>query len=164
MCFAASGAQLERRQRRLVASDYAGVLLHAGGADDRRRAALALGDLYDEASTGALRQAWLLDPSDDVKEAAAIALGRRGDPEAIESFIQALAERTQDRAAALGLGQAGDLRGARALVDALADGWRPALATECLRACGEVARPALQDAVAKTPTLARRKTFKELLS
>ena len=154
-----------RRQRRLIATDVIRTLQHAGGAEDRARAAAALGDLADDVGAAALRRAWSTDPSDDVREAAAIALGRRGDPDAIDGFVGVLARRGSDRAgraAALGLGQAGDVRGAAALVDALAAGWRPALVADCVRRCGAAARAAIDAALAADPALRRRKTFKEL--
>jgi hypothetical protein len=50
------------------------------------------------------------------------------------------------------------------LIRALRDGWRPPLVAECLRLAGEVALPALRDAVADEPALARRKIVKELLA
>jgi hypothetical protein len=52
----------------------------------------------------------------------------------------------------------------RPLIRALQDGWRPPLIAECLRLAGHVALPALRDAVAAQPALARRKIVKELLA
>jgi hypothetical protein len=156
-----------RRERRLIASDLVRGLRNAASAQDRRRAAYALGDLATEDGAAALRQAWRTDRSQDVRDAAAISLGRRCDPDTIDTFVQILSRRDDDRAAraaALGLGQAGDVRGVAALVDALAAGWKPTIVADALRHAGRVALPALRAAVAAHAPLARRKAVKELLA
>lgn len=155
-----------RRERRLIASDLVRVLRNAASAQDRRRAAFGLGDLATEDAAAPLRQAWRTDKTQDVRDAAAISLGRRCDPDTIDTFVQILSRRDDDRAArsaALGLGQAGDVRGVAALVDAFAAGWKATLVGEALRAAGRVTLPALRAAVAASAPLGRRKAVKDLL-
>ena len=160
-------AAAARRERRLIVGDLVRGLKNAASAQDRRRAAFALGDIAIDEAAAPLREAWRGDRSPDVREAAAISLGRRCDPDTIDSFVQILSKRDDDRAAraaALGLGQAGDVRGVAALVDALAAGWKSTIIGDALRHVGRVALPALRAAVAGNAPLAKRKAVKELLA
>ncbi|MCB9559171.1 MAG: HEAT repeat domain-containing protein [Kofleriaceae bacterium] len=169
---AADGGDVEAaaarlRQRRAMVGDLARTLAQASGPDDRRRAAAALADAGDDAATAVLRRAWLQDSSGEVREAAAMALGRLGDAEAIDSFVAALRRRDVDggaaRAAALGLGQSGDVAGAAALVEALVAGWRPPLVAECLRLAGAPGARRLLAAIERAPAVAKRKSTREIL-
>jgi HEAT repeat protein len=145
--------------------DLVGRMRHAGSADERRRAAAALGELADDVAAPALRLAWHDDASAEVREAAAIALGRRGDPAAIDSFVAALESREdRGRAAAVALGQAGDVRGVAALLAALVEGWKPVLVGDSLRHAGAVVLPALRALADAQPALRKRKVVKELLA
>lgn len=163
-------ATARRRGRGAVTADLTRGLVHAATADDRRRAALALGENGDDAAAGALRRAWRDDRSDEVREAAAIALGRLGDPAAIDAFVAALGaparagDGDRARAAALALGMAGDAGGAAALVEAFAAGWRAPLLGECLRGAGAPAARRLLAAVEGQPALAKKKAAREVMA
>ncbi len=161
-------AAARRRTRGAVVTELTRALVHASAVDDRRRAALALGEHGDDAAAGALRRAWVEDRKAEVREAAALALGRLGDAAAIDGFVAALAARASDgeraRAAALGLGAAGDAAGAAALVAALVDGWRAPMIADCLRGAGVPAARRLLEAVEATPALAKKKTAREVFA
>jgi len=157
-------AAAHRRDRRAIAADVTHILTQAGAAEDRARAAVALSECGTESAAAPLRVAFASDTV-KVREAAAVALGRLCDPDAIDRFVASL--RAQDdhaRPSALALGESGDTRAIAALIEALIAGYRPALILDALRTAGAGALAALRIAAAAHPTVARRKGVRELLA
>jgi hypothetical protein len=142
-------------------------LLHAGQKDDRENAARQLAERGRRDALPSLRVAYESDATQDVRDAAAIALGRLLDTESADTFVWHLAGRDEDdaaaRAAAWALGHLGDVRGIDALVAAWSSGWRPAIVGDAIRAMGVVALGPLLAAVEENPALADRKASVDVL-
>jgi hypothetical protein len=109
-----------------------------------------------------LRQAWRRDPAEKVRAACANALGRLGDLDMVEAFVDALAARAEDdgaaKAAARALGQLGDVRGLAALAAAMLEGWKPAVVVEAMQESGLAALHALVELALREPELAKRQS------
>lgn len=147
--------------------DLMDAALHAGQKDERVHAIHLLAQRGRRDALPTLRVAYGSDATQDVRDAAAIALGQLLDTEIVDTLVWHLAGRAEDdasaRAAAWGLGYLGDARGLDALVEAWASGWRPAIVSDALRAMGVVALSPLLAAVEADPSLADRKASLDVL-
>ncbi len=144
------------------AGEHRGALLNAAGRDERARAASRLADLGDVDAIPLLRISFAGDVAADVRDAAGRALGRLGDADSVDTFIQALHRRGDDPAnavtAAMALGYLGDVRGIDALLEAYAAAWRPDIIADALTTVGPAAVPLLVRFVEERPQLLERRT------
>jgi hypothetical protein len=144
------------------AAEYRGDLLNAASKDTRARAAGRLADLGDVDAIPLLRISFGGDVAADVRDAAGRALGRLGDADSADTFIQALHRRDEDPTtavtAAMALGYLGDVRGIDALLAAYEATWRPDIIADALTAVGPAAVPLLVRFVEARPHLLKRST------
>jgi hypothetical protein len=136
----------------------------------REERLLAISRALEHGDTGAipaLRLAYDADAHEDVRAAAAIALGRLGDADSLDTFVAALEGRGSDgdeaAIAARALGRLGDVRGIHALLEAYQSGWRPEIIAEALAAVGPAAIPELLALVEERPALLKRSTARTVL-
>lgn len=143
-------------------------LLAAPQKEGRVAAARLLAELGSLAAAPALRVAFHQDPTLDVREAAALALGRLGDAEMVDAFVRLLEARAAGEAdakmAACALGHMGDARGVQALLDAYAEGWKPAVVAEAMKSLGVVVLEPLVRLVEDRPEIAQRKAAGSVLT
>ena len=127
-----------------------------------RQHASRLADLGDVDAIPLLRISFAGDVAADVRDAAGRALGRLGDADSVDTFIQALHRRGDDPAnavtAAMALGYLGDVRGIDALLEAYAAAWRPDIIADALTTVGPAAVPLLVRFVEERPQLLERRT------
>ncbi len=116
----------------------------------------------------ALRQAFLSDATQEVREEAAIALGLLGDTEMAETFIWMLKRRDASPRDAVNaikaLGHLGDVRGIHELLLAWAEGYSPRHVAEALKALGPAALEPLIEAIEAQPEIAARKSAIQVLA
>lgn len=140
------------------------------GAPHRDQRRGAIDRAVAEADLGALpilRQAFAADPSEEVRAAAGHALGRLGDVDSVDTFVQTLGRRSgrdAETTAAEALGYLGDVRGIHALLDAYGAGWRPEIVAEALRQLGPAVIPELLAYIVDRPALLARKTARGVLA
>ena len=148
------------------AGEHRGALLNAASKDERARAAERLADMGDVDAIPLLRISFAGDVTLDVRDAAGRALGRLGDADSVDTFIQALHRRGDDPqtavTAAMALGYLGDVRGIDALLDAYAAAWRPEIVSDALSAVGPAAIPLLVRFVEDRPQLLERRTARAI--
>jgi hypothetical protein len=136
-------------------------LVSASNREERVRAAGEAADKGMVEAIPALRASFAADVSGDVREAAALALGRLGDVESVDTFVRMLRRRREDAQAAktgaYSLGWLGDVRGIDALLDAWAEGWQPMIVSEAMTHIGTAALEPLLDRVEEQPELVKRK-------
>jgi HEAT repeat protein len=111
----ASREELDQRNYDLITA------LREGDADDRQRAAIAMGTSGDAQFVEPLAEALNNDEDDFVRSFAATSLGNIGDPKAVDPLIKALSDRhlLVRRSAAKALGSLGDQRAFDPLIRAL---------------------------------------------
>jgi HEAT repeat protein len=159
-------------RRRMASEQRVGELCQAvlSGSTKETRVA-AIHQITTEGFVGAipaLRQAFLSDPTQEVREEAAIGLGLLGDTEMAETFIWMLRRRDQAPRDAVNaikaLGHLGDVRGIHELLLAWAEGYSPKNVAEALKALGPAALEPLIEAIEAQPEIAARKSALDVLA
>jgi HEAT repeat protein len=160
---------VQRRRAPLLekVAEAENILASAPTKDLRAAAVTRLVQLGHLSAIPALRQAFLTDAAQDVREEAALGLALLGDTEMVDTFVSMLARRSaadrEAKIAASALGTLGDARGLRELLAAFAEGYKPAVIAEALRALGPVAVDPLLDRVEAQPKLADRRAALSVL-
>jgi hypothetical protein len=143
------------------------VLVSATRKEERAGAVTRLVQLGHLSAIPALRQAFLTDAAQDVREEAALAIALLGDTEMVETFVSMLRRRGEDdreaKVAAHALGVLGDVRGLRELLAAFSEGYKPGVIAEALRAMGPVALEPLLSLIEAQPRLAERAATRSAL-
>lgn len=160
----ALGPQAVQRRRAPLLEKVAeaeNLLASAPTKDLRAAAVTRLAQLGHLSAIPALRQAFLTDAAQDVREEAALGLALLGDTEMVDTFVSLLRRRDagerEAKIAASALGTLGDVRGLRELLEAFAEGYKPSVIAEALRAMGPVAVAPLLDRIEAQPKLAERR-------
>lgn len=162
-------AAVQKRRAPALAkvAEVASLLASAPTKEVREAAVSALVQLGSLSAIPALRQAYLTDAAQDVREEAALGLALLGDTDMVDTFVAALARRDESereaRIAAHALGLLGDVRGLVELCRAFADGYQPGVIGEALRSMGAVAVEPLVLLVEAQPKLAERKAALSVL-
>ncbi|MFO0757974.1 MAG: HEAT repeat domain-containing protein [Byssovorax sp.] len=148
-------------------SDLSQALLTAPSAETREAAIHQIGTEGLVGAIPALRQAFLADAAQRVRDEAAVTLGMLGDTEMAETFIWMLKRRDEsprDAAAAIkALGHLGDVRGIHELLKAWAEGYRPKDIAEALKALGPAAIGPMIETIEAQPEIAARKSALDVL-
>lgn len=143
------------------------VLVSATRKEDRGAAVTRLVQLGHLSAIPALRQAFLTDAAQDVREEAALAIALLGDTEMVETFVSMLRRRGEEdrdaKVAAHALGVLGDVRGLRELLAAFSEGYKPGVIAEALRSMGPVALEPLLVLIEAQPRLAERAATRSVL-
>ncbi|APR82395.1 Hypothetical protein A7982_07744 [Minicystis rosea] len=143
------------------------VLVSASRKEERAGAITRLVQLGHLSAIPALRQAFLTDAAQDVREEAALAIALLGDTEMVDTFVSMLRRRGEDdrdaKVAAHALGVLGDVRGLRELLAAFSEGYKPGVIAEALRSMGPVALDPLLVLIESHEKLAERQATKSVL-
>jgi hypothetical protein len=164
------GAEAVARRRAPTLQQVAettAVLASASTKDTREAAVHRLVELGHLSAIPALRQAFLVDASQEVRREAALALALLGDTELCDALVGMLSRRHENdrdaKIAADALGRLGDVRGLHELLAAYAEGYKPPVIAEALRAMGPVAIDPLVDLLEAQPALADRQATRSVL-
>lgn len=156
-----AAVQRRRAPARLSVAEAVNVLVSAPTKDLRAAAVARLVQIGDLSAIPALRQAFVGDAAEAVREEAALGLAMFGDTDMVDTFVAMLSRRGEDdraaKMAAHALGKLGDVRGLRELLSAFAEGYKPAVLGEALRAMGPVALEPLITLIEAQAQLADRK-------
>lgn len=149
-------------------SELTQELLTASDQETRIRAIHELTSLGSFGAIPALRQAFLGDRAQKVREEAALGLGLLGDTEMTETFVKMLAARGESdrdaKNAAHALGHLGDVRGLAELLAAYAEGYQPGVVAQAIRSLGPVALGPLIALIEARPEIAERKAALSVLA
>lgn len=140
----------------------------------KEKRAAAVGELIELGSRGAiraLRQAFVGDAAQEVRDKAAFALARLGDAYMVEAFVRIVSARKDPHAiteeidvAASALGLLGDVRGVGELIAAYAEGYSPVVIADALRGFGVAVTDPFLDVIEARPELAKRRVVQTVLS
>ncbi|MFT3766833.1 MAG: HEAT repeat domain-containing protein [Minicystis sp.] len=160
---------VQRRRAPLLekVAEATNFLVSASRKEERAAAITRLVQLGHLSAIPALRQAFLTDAAQDVREEAALGIALLGDTEMVDTFVSMLRRRGEDdreaKVAADALGVLGDVRGLRELLAAFSEGYKPGVIAEALRSMGPVALDPLLGLIETQPKLAERQATKSVL-